>query len=167
MAAVYNGDPTNIVLLGGSTGGNLAMLGGEMLDAETAGTVRGIVNLSGPADLVTLRAYEEQLKAESKPASLYQPLATALGCRSLPLCTEAQEREWSPTARIPAAASCPAWYLAGGEADTVLPIAQQREMLAALEAAGCSATLRVVPNGHSFAYWAKIAPEVVAFLRAN
>jgi acetyl esterase/lipase len=147
-ASTYNANPANVVLVGGSAGGNLAALAAERLDAAAPGTVDGVVSLSGPANL---QALVPQWK---KPApALANLLALALGCPRLLGCSESYEREWSPVFNVPPAANCPAWLLFSAQVDEV-PLSQSQEQQAALEAGGCDSTLHVVPGSkHSFSYW--------------
>ncbi|MDQ6810715.1 MAG: alpha/beta hydrolase, partial [Actinomycetota bacterium] len=50
----YNANPANVVLVGGSAGGNLVEMAAGRLDALAPGTVQGVVSLSGPANLHAL-----------------------------------------------------------------------------------------------------------------
>jgi triacylglycerol lipase/alpha-L-fucosidase 2 len=165
--ATYGANPENVVLLGGSAGGNLADLVGEDLPA-----VRAVVSLSGPTNLVALVA---QGQAEGLKSSLAISLSIALGCgrelvgwEKILGCTNIATQEmWSPVDNVPPASSCPNWLLFSAEEDLV-PLSQAQEMLAALHAGGCNAALDVVPEkGHSFGYWSKVSAQIFAFLREN
>jgi acetyl esterase/lipase len=166
----YNADPARIVVLGGSTGGNIGLLGAEEVDAATPGVVKGIASLSGPTNLLSLAEVLRKAHAEGR-GSGYGSLAQALGCKRLPASCNAAAERWSPINQIPGA--CPPVYLAGGVRD-IVPDSQQQEMAVALQAAGCDVTLRTVqPGGHSFAYWTnsngrtlpQVRAEVLAFIR--
>jgi acetyl esterase/lipase len=171
-AREYNGDPSNIVLLGGSTGANIATLAAERLDRETPGAISGLIELSGPMDLQTLAEYTTRTAREGeeeigKASSLYLPLAQAIGCKARELLLfscEASERAWSPVANIPPA--CPAMSLFGARQE-LMPIEQQEEMFDAAQAGGCQVELTVEPAGHSFAYWDRALPVMLAFLAAH
>jgi alpha-L-fucosidase 2 len=166
-ATEFGGNPSNIVLLGGSAGGHLVELAGE----KTPG-VRAVVSLSGPSNLVTLM--EMGMLDELKP-SLSVSLALALGCGQggvswekilqcgpeIPLA-----EQYSPVDHVPAS-ECPNWLLFSTEEDLV-PVSQSREMLAALQANGCNATLNVLSGkGHSFGYWGRVQLQVNEFISAN
>ncbi len=164
-AGEYAGNPENIVLIGGSAGGNLVDLAGEEMPE-----VQGVISLSGPTNLVSL---VEMGQADELHASLAGSLAMALGCsgqytlswRRVLNCSDVATQEaWSPVDHVPAADSCTDWLLFSAARDLV-PVSQQEEFLAALDSAGCQATLQVLPGqGHSFSYWEKIKPAVDAFI---
>jgi acetyl esterase/lipase len=166
-AAKYGGDPENIELLGGSAGGNLVDLAAE----RTPG-IRSVVELSGPTNLVSM---VEMGKREELKSSLTISLAIALGCgrevygwTKISNCDNfAFQEEWSPVDKVPAS-GCPHWLLLGAEEDLV-PVSQQEEFLPKLQAAGCSATLHVLPGkGHGFGYWPRVNEAYVySFLAAN
>jgi acetyl esterase/lipase len=162
-AREYGGGST-IEMLGGSAGGHLAALTAELIDRQAPGAVSAVASLSGPMDLAML--VEEANEGELY-AGLAMSLRRALGCR-LRLrysCSMTLAEAFSPVDHVDRA-TCPAFWLAGGEID-IVPLIQQREMLATLEDADCEASLRVLPQGHAFAYWAKVGPEVIAFLKAH
>jgi acetyl esterase/lipase len=163
-APEYNGDAANIQLLGGSAGGNLVLLAAQTVNAETPGLVKSIMALSPPTNLVTLRAYEEQRKAEglSAPGMTYIPMA--LGCGTFPNCTESQEQEWTPVFHP----SCTQTYLAGGEREVIIPISQPKELISTLESSGCPVKLRQVStSAHAFGYRSRIRTEIISFVRNN
>lgn len=165
--AEYGADPENVILFGGSAGGNLVDLVGEQLPG-----VRAVVELSGPSNLVSLvQLGQEQLLRSSLTISL----AMALGCgretigwQKIFACTNtALQEQFSPVDNVPGASSCPHWLLFSAEEDLV-PVSQQREMLAALQSHGCDASLDVLPGrGHAFGYWSRINSSVYSFIDAN
>jgi acetyl esterase/lipase len=164
--AAYGADPQNVILVGGSAGGNVVDLAGEHL----AG-VRGVVSLSGPTNLVAMVTLgQEQLLTSNLTISL----SIALGCgrelvgwEKILGCTDTATQEmWSPVFHVPTT-SCPNWLLFSAEID-IVPLSQQQEMLAALRSAGCSANLHVVPEkGHSFGYWSQVSRTIFSFINAN
>jgi len=79
-------------------------------------------------------------------------------------CSPSFAAAWSPVDNIDRA-TCPPFWLAGGEVD-IVPVSQQYEMASALESAGCPVALRVVPKNHAFAYWGKVVTETIAFLKS-
>lgn len=168
-AASFGGDPENIVLVGGSAGGHLVDLAGE----QHLPGVRAVVSLSGPTNLITLMALA---KRQELKLSLAVSLAQALGCgeefygyQKIQHCTPeavALAEQFSPVYHVPAT-PCPNWLLFGSEEDLV-PVSQQREFLSPLRAAGCNASLSVVPGGgHSFSYWTSVNTAIYQFIAAN
>ena len=156
-ASAYHGSTTNIVLVGGSAGGQLA----EM--TATRFPVAAVVSLSGPTNLVTLM--EMANKKELKDG-LGGDVRTAPGCSAkAKSCPESIESEWSPIDNIPT--SCPPYLLFSSERDEV-PVSQQIEFQAALEGAGCPVKLQALAgNQHSFQYWPKVRATVDAFIAAH
>jgi acetyl esterase/lipase len=175
----YNASPEDVVLLGGSAGGQLAAFAAERIDEETPsacaagpGPVCAVISLSGPMSLPSL--VEDGQRAELKN-TLVESLHTASECRKVGLadCPEPFAREWSPIDRIPPVADCPPWLLFGSERDLV-PDSQQTQMASALETAGCPVTNVLVPGGaHAFAYWSakaegeRVKERVAAFIKAH
>lgn len=159
-ASEYGGDPNNVILVGDSAGGQLVMRAAALLGS----TIRGVVSLSGPTNFVTLaRAAHEGTLTDS---TFVNDLTWALGCRvrRAGACSESFLREWSPIDNI---STVPAWLLFSAEIDLV-PESQAQEMYEALQAAGASATLTVVPGrGHAVSYWSNVASQVVAFIREH
>jgi acetyl esterase/lipase len=156
-----NGD---VMLLGGSSGGNIALLGGQLIDKQSPGSVSAVISLSGPTNLVT-EAQHDREHLNEEP-STYWSLGRALGCLRLPLSCEGTEREWSPIDQIDPA-TCPAELLAGAEIDRV-PLSQQQEMQAALQGAGCESELFVAAGvGHAFSYWFQVRETIFSFLAAH
>jgi len=162
----YGANPANVVLVGGSAGGNLVDLAGEQL----AG-VRGVVSLSGPTNLETLVQLGQEAGLKS---SLAISLSIALGCgreilgwEKIFACTNtAFERQFSPVYNVPRGA-CPNWQLFAAEEDLV-PASQQEEFLTALQAAGCNASLEVLSGkGHAFGYWWRVKSTIYSFIEAN
>ncbi|HXN37408.1 MAG TPA: alpha/beta hydrolase [Solirubrobacteraceae bacterium] len=156
-ATSYHGSATNIVLVGGSAGGQLA----EM--TATRFPVAAVVSLSGPTNLVTLM--EMANKKELKDG-LGGDVRTAPGCSAkAKSCPESIESEWSPIDNIPT--TCPPYLLFSSEKDEV-PESQQVEFQAALEGAGCPVKLQALAgNQHSFQYWPKVRATVDAFIAAH
>jgi acetyl esterase/lipase len=159
-AAAYRGNPANVVLIGFSSGGHLVQRAAEVLGES----VRGVISLSGPTNLVTLVQDVQEKKITS---SLFtKDIGFALGCdaKTGP-CEESYEREWSPIFNISTAV--PAWLLFSAEIDLV-PVSQAKEMDEALTTAGATATLTVVPGkGHSITYWSTVESQVVSFINEH
>jgi acetyl esterase/lipase len=163
-AAAYNGNASNVVLLGGSSGGQLVATAAEALDASAPGTVRGVVSLSGPYDLQLL--VQQAIKKEIKDLNYIKSIGQALGCASnLQTCSSSYEAEWSPDLHIPET-GCPTWLLVSSvevPSDTL----QAEVMLAHLNESACPATFKEVPKGHGFYLWGEVSTQVVEFIRAN
>jgi acetyl esterase/lipase len=160
-AAAYDANPANVVLLGGSAGGQLVARVAEQLDAAAPGTVRAVVSLSGPMNFATLVQMALNGTIKDKPFIL--SIGQALGCTGqLASCSPTYEAEWSPALHIPES-GCPDWLLVSSEVD-VSETAQAREMLADLQGAGCNASLDLVPTGHGFGLWSQAVPRLTGFL---
>jgi acetyl esterase/lipase len=163
-AATYGANPMNVVLLGGSSGGQLAARTAELLNAAHPGTVRAVISLSGAMNFATLVPLAENRTIKDRNYVL--SIGQALGCAgALSTCSPEYEAEWSPASNIPASA-CPDWLLFASEVD-VAAESQAKEMLADLQQAECNATLELVPTGHGFSYWPSVSKQIVAFLRAE
>ena len=163
-AAKYHGNETNVVMLGGSAGGQLVAMAAELLDAERPGTVAGVASLSGPYDFQTLVAAAES--KEIKDRNYVTSIGQALGCPgNLPACSPAFEEAWSPTLHIPAAGS-PSWLLVSSQQYPV-DTHQAEEMRADLQAAGCSVAMLEVATSHGFYLWSEVATQVYEFIRAT
>ena len=163
-AAAYNANPTNVVMIGGSAGGQLVARSAEQLNLAVPGTVKAVVSLSGPMNFTTLvpLAVSGQIKDRNYVVSIAQ----ALGCPGmLSACSPAYEAEWSPALNLPST-GCPDWLLFASEVDTTA-VLQADEMLADLTAASCSATMATVPIGHGFSYWSQVSARIFAFVRAE
>jgi acetyl esterase/lipase len=76
-AATYNANPANVVLVGGSAGGNLVALAAEQMDTSHPGSVRAVVSLSGPMNFETLvpMVQDGEITNASLITSIYQALA--------------------------------------------------------------------------------------------
>jgi acetyl esterase/lipase len=163
-AEAWGGNPANVVLLGGSAGGQLAARAAEVVDQASPGAVRGVVSLSGPMNLVTL--VQMAIDGTLTDHAYIKSIGQALGCSaSLAACSTSFAAEWSPAVNIPTV-SCPAWLLVSSEVDVVATL-QADEMLADLGEAGCSAAHVELATGHGFSYWSTIAPQVYSFVKSN
>lgn len=175
-ASNYNANPANVIVLGGSAGGNLAALAAEQLDAAKAGTVKAVISLSGPMNFETLVPMVEngQIANASFVTSIYRALG---GDEEEGFFGEGEEgeaeetlalmREGSPALNIPRAQNCPNWLLFTSEHDLV-PASQSQEMVSLLARAGCKASLQVLPGDqHAFAYWNQASESVFSFVKAQ
>lgn len=143
-AAADNGNPENTILLGGSAGGNLVELAAERIP------VRAVVVLSGLSNLSAL------IGAKLRVEKIGEDVEQALGCVET-ACSESFAEEWSPALHV---AMCPTWKPFSSKGDPV-PVSQAQEMLAALRAAGCPASLTVLGGArHAFEYWGKVREEI-------
>jgi len=171
-AAQYNANPGNVVMVGGSAGGNLVALAAEHLDAESPGTVRGVVTLSGPMNFESLLSMVGA--GEITNANFVASVFRAVGMNEEEL-EEGEEgavgnsqavREGSPVLNVHAA-GCPAWLIFNSEHE-LIPLSQAQEMSGALGAAGCQATVSVVPGRqHAFEYWNKVSPQIMSFIASE
>ena len=164
-AASFNGDPSTMILLGGSAGGNLVALAAEQLDVANPGTVDAVISLSGPTDFLALwpKLEGDTVVAESFDKSVHWALGMSTEGSPFPA---AYAQQWSPALHVPRSA-CPAWLIFNSEAETI-PLAQAQEMYMNLRAAGCNATLGVVPGSeHAFAYFRHVRTAILGFIKAR
>ena len=142
-AREINGDPERIVLVGGSSGGGLALAVAEHT------RVAAVASLSGPTDFV--RRAEE-----------HRAMRQALGCLHSS-CDNQLAHEWQPVSNI---GECTPTILFGAELRDLVPLEQQTEMAEAMLAHGCPVTLDLERSGHAFDYSAAAFPQLAAFVNA-
>jgi acetyl esterase/lipase len=165
-AAEYHANPANVILIGGSAAGQLVASATERMNAATAGTVRGVVTLSGPSDL-------PRMLQDFREGKLSSPLAAdvkeAIGCTTLTSCETPEKHafavQWSPADQP--TTPCAPWLIFNSETE-VMPLDQPAAMKATLEKEGCPVTETIVPGSlHAFAYWKTEQPQIFAFINAN
>jgi acetyl esterase/lipase len=165
-AGEYQAGPGNIVLIGGSAGGHLVAAAAEGLNAREAGSVTGVVALSGAYDLPLMIS---DFREGKLPASLATDVKWAIGCTTVSSCEtpekEAFAEQWSPADQFPQ--PCVPWLILNGDHE-VMPVDQAQAMTATLEQSACPVTETLVATEkHAFAYWALVREQIVAFVRAN
>ena len=122
------GDRDNVVLVGASAGGHLALMAG----ADRGAFVRGVAAISPATDLSWFG---------KRPRSvLYGPARQAVGC-PLRRCP-AEWRSYSPSTVASSARMWPATYVYAADDDRVTPSAQNEPFLLALGDRGADVTLR-------------------------
>ncbi|MGI9155507.1 MAG: Calx-beta domain-containing protein [Marmoricola sp.] len=157
-AAEYGGDPTDITLIGGSSGGQLVSLAGERINDVTPGRVRSVVSLSGPMDFL---APDTSNVSGDDRIGRDQYLGCSITDGS---CTEEHLREVSPRDNIHPD-TCPAFLLYNSDQEEI-DETQALDMHAALSSAGCTSSVTVVPGTrHGFSLWDSAKADVFAFLR--
>jgi acetyl esterase/lipase len=163
-AAGYNGNPSDVVLVGGSAGGHLAALVAERLDSTSPGAIRGVVTLSGPMNFITLMP---TLEGDTYSNDAFvKSVHRALGFQTGPY-PRAYAEEWSPALHLPPSSSCPNWLIFNSESEFI-PLSQAQEMSSKLGKAGCNAKLEVLPGSeHGFAYFHTVKPMVISFIKAQ
>lgn len=147
-------DPDRIALVGGSAGGNLALLAATGPEATP---VSAVVAWSAPTDL-------SALAAAPAPPRLEAIVAEWLGCA--PASCPQRAAAASPLHTIESGA-LPALLLATGS-DELVPASQATGLHERALARGGTSELVVVPGArHSSAYRADVWDATVAFLRAH
>ncbi|MFC5791635.1 alpha/beta hydrolase fold domain-containing protein [Agromyces tardus] len=131
----YGADASRLVLWGVSAGATLAALTGLRRD-----DVRGVVDWFGPADLVALAELDTGEPAEATREARW------LGAPAAQLPDAA--RAASPA--LQAHAGAPAFHIAHGTADDLVPFAQSEVLAEALRAVGVDVEFHPVPGGGHF-----------------
>jgi len=159
-AAEYHVDPARISLMGGSAGGNLALLaaysrGDPRLPPSTGVpevAVRSVVNLYGPCDLELL--HRDGVSAEYLRPLLEQYLGGAPG--------EVPERYALLSPLTHMGAGSPPTLTLLGTRDRLVPVEQARVLDAALRAAGVPHELWLLPaTDHAFDLnWGGFATQI-------
>jgi acetyl esterase len=168
-AAEFGGDTDRIAVAGGSAGGYLAAMLGTH-----APSVRAVVSLSGPMDLMAavadLRVAGASAPGQCAPADCAvlqrasERLRSLLGCDPLQ-CPEQLLREASPITYV--TSDSPPFFLANGTEESV-PATQATLMASALRARGVPVELELVPGDeHSVEYVASVERPLLAFLRTH
>lgn len=157
-AARFDVDPRRVGAYGWSAGGQLAALLGmrETRDnsdsslAPYSSRVACVVDLAGDVDLA---AYTEPPERDEVAALLGgSPVEVPERYR------DASPLSWIDEKTVP-------FLVIHGSRDEVVPIAQSRRLVAALEAAGVSVRFVELPDvGHDEMHWPLVGPEVLPFL---
>jgi len=168
-ATAENGDPSNIILLGTSAGGQLVAMAADRMDAAKAGTITATISLSGPMSLPKL--LESARKGETSREFIGH-MQEAFGCPDGldTTCTEEPavrlSEEFSPVLHIPS--TCPGSWLMFNSTEELMPLNQFTVMKEALEAKGCSVRTRVLAGTkHAKEYWELVAAEIFAYVKAH
>lgn len=163
-AESYGVDPTRIGVYGSSAGGNLAMLAATRRDGAKGPAPKAVVSWSGPTDLTTLTP--PTLEPGDTPSTTASAADAPSGCQGDPICIgildptamveylgcaldecRSDYEDASPVTHV--GGDSPPTYLVSFEEDLV-PLAQQKAMVAKLEAAGVAHDLLVVDGeGHA------------------
>jgi acetyl esterase/lipase len=163
--AAFGADPGNVEMIGGSAGGQLAMMATEELDAWSPNTVKSMVTLSGAFDFVLKIKDIEEGIVHGYDASHSQE---ALGCRvKNGTCTVPLETRWSPAEQA-TGANCPKDSLIINSSHESEPVDQANSMASALKKHGCAET-EDIRNAHlhSFAYWNSVKSLVIGFVASH
>ena len=162
-AAKYNLNPAKFAAAGDSAGGHLAaLLGttahpaaleGDEGNPGVSSEVQAVVDLFGPTDLAIIAAGYSDSADNAAALLLGGPVSAKWNLA----------REASPVFYVNAQ-SAP-FYIAHGDQDQTVPVAQSIELDQALKKAGVPSDLHIVEGaGHEFNYDA-VSAEVAAFLR--
>jgi acetyl esterase/lipase len=165
-ASTFDADPGDVIVIGGSAGGQLAGMAAEQLNDARSGTVAGVVTLSGATDFGALF---EDLHDKHLKAPLPKDIQQALGCSvTANTCTSALAEQWSPSANV-TSSNCPEFgWLIFNSQNELMPLDQQLDMAGALTSEGCQVLTSVIGGrAHSFAYWPTVEPAIVAFIEST
>ncbi len=173
-------DPSRVAAFGGSAGGHLAMMAGTTGVGDGHAPLKAVVSWSGPTDLRTITSPDVPPSASPTvpgTRALIDPVGCGtdtlcvgyldpslvpdfIGC-AIDVCPDAYASA-SPVVQVTKAA--PPMFLANSETELV-PVSQLYEMANALNAAGRSSTLLVVPGDrHADAYADVALAPSIAFL---
>lgn len=161
-AAEYNINPDRVAAWGQSAGGYLANLLGATGDQQTifddsslgnadqSSAVQAVVSWFGPSDFATM---DEQAAEVAACAGRAQSHGTADSPESAWLgeavATSEKTESTDLSGYVATASTLPAWYLAHGDSDCLVPAGQSAELQAALEDAGGDSTYVVLEGaGH-------------------
>ena len=167
-AAQYNGNPSEINYLGGSSGAQLAAYAAEELNSTSAGAIKSVATLSGPFDFPSLISYWSSVPPGNNAPLHLSNETTALGCVSVATCSTAVEQKWSPDDNVTSQDCSTAWLIVNGN-NELMPVAQANSMTAALKSAKCANVTENIfaDSKHAFDYWTPIKPTVISFFQAN
>jgi acetyl esterase/lipase len=160
-ATAYNGSPTDVSMIGGSSGGQLVAMAALSLDSSP-GTIGTVVTLSAPTDFTTL-LHDGQTGRFA--ANGLAAVVQGLGC-DVSTCTPARLARWSPAQAV-TSSNCPSrWLIVNGTRE-LIPVDQSDALAAALRAHGCSATVVIHDDAdHAFAAWPTVDTKVIDFVRS-
>lgn len=161
-AAEYGINPDQIAAWGQSAGGYLANLLGATGDQETifddqstanateSSAVQAVVSWFGPSNFATMDEQAAEVAACEGRAQVHgdasSPESRWLGDA---VDTSDQTASTNLSAYVAKAQTLPAWYLAHGDADCLVPEGQSAELKVALDDAGAPATYAVLEGaGH-------------------
>ena len=158
VAPLYNANPSDLTLIGGSSGGNLAA------NAALRIHVQNLVTLSGPFDFPLGLAYWEGIDGPGAKQHLkFQ--TTALGCRVIgdpSTCQVRREFAWSPDLNV-SGIQCPAQTLVFNESNenNGTPTFQADLLTHALQSAHCGVIEDILPGTrHAWDYWDQVLPVI-------
>ena len=148
-AAEYHADPDRIALLGESAGGQLAAM--AALRASPDASVKAVVTLYAPSDLITLLKTSDYVPAQIRNSVQGTPW------ESLILAGLAQ---LSPIENV--RRDMPPFLFIHGTADSLVPFQQSREMCERMKKAGASCEVYPVEGGGHGIRWWESSPRLSA-----
>jgi acetyl esterase/lipase len=148
-AAEYKGDPERIALLGYSAGGHLVTLAGTRAEADTR--VQAVAAFAPPTDLVA---------DNERRGGLSISMTNLFNCDSTNLTDNMRAvlKQNSPLAYVKP--GLPPFLIVQGSADKTVPANQTLAFQKALQAAGVTCDLILIPEGqHRINDWKKFTPD--------
>jgi acetyl esterase/lipase len=165
-AASFGAKPSDLTVIGGSSGGLLTGDAVEDLNDIHPGTVNTVITLSGTEDFATALAYWSTYPGPEGKQHM-KDLTGTLGCpKSGVGCSAALENEYSPDRQASSTNCAAQWIIFNGNAESQ-PTSQAMAMDNALIAARCPQTLDIFPDtAHAFDYWNTVLPQIQAAIKA-
>jgi acetyl esterase/lipase len=166
-AAGFGADPSDLTMIGGSSGGLLTGAAAEDLNSTHPGTVKTVITLSGTEDFANALSYWSTYPGPEGKQHM-KDLTGTLGCpKSGVGCSPSLESAYSPDRHVSSGTCTDQWIIFNGN-DEVQPTSQATDMDDALAVAGCPHTLDIFPDtAHAFDYWSVALSQIQSAIQAS